>query len=207
MRNARLRPRAAVKLVVGLGNPGRRYAATRHNVGFRVVERWAARRGVALSERRFEGRFGRGELAGPPRVQVGVLEPETWMNRSGEAVAEALRWLPVDELPSDLLVVLDDVDLPLGRLRIRPSGSSGGHRGLADVIERLGREDFPRLRFGVGRPAEGWDTADWVLAPFSRDEERALGGAIEAAADAVDAVLTRGVRAAMDRFNAAPAAA
>jgi PTH1 family peptidyl-tRNA hydrolase len=162
---------------------------------------------VALPERRFGGRFGRGDLGGPPRVQVGVLEPETWMNRSGEAVAEALRWLPVEQVSSDLLVVVDDVDLPLGRLRIRPSGSSGGHRGLADVIERLGREDFPRLRFGVGRPPGGRDTADWVLSPFDRDEEAALGEAIEAAADAVDAVLVRGVRAAMDRFNAAPAEA
>jgi PTH1 family peptidyl-tRNA hydrolase len=196
-----------VKLVVGLGNPGRRYASSRHNVGFRIVERWAARRGVALSERRFGGRFGRGDLGGPPRVQVGVLEPETWMNRSGEAVAEALRWLPVEQVSSDLLVVVDDVDLPLGRLRIRPSGSSGGHRGLADVIERLGREDFPRLRFGVGRPPGGRDTADWVLSPFDRDEEAALGEAIEAAADAVDVVLVHGVRAAMDRFNAAPAEA
>ena len=136
-----------MKLVVGLGNPGRRYQATRHNVGFRIVERFAASRGIELGERRFEGRFGRGSVpvAGAASLDVGVLEPQTWMNHSGRSVAEALGALPVDDPAQDLLVVLDDVDLPFGRLRVRPAGGAGGHRGLADVIEALGRSDLPRL--------------------------------------------------------------
>jgi PTH1 family peptidyl-tRNA hydrolase len=198
-----------LKLVVGLGNPGRRYEATRHNVGFRVVERFAERCGIEVSQQRFQGRFGRGLLArdGGSPLDVGVLEPLTYMNHSGVAVLEALRLLPVAEPASDLLVVLDDVDLPFGRLRLRPSGGGGGHRGLSDVIARLGHGDFPRLRFGVGRPAVPMETAAWVLQAFSADEERALRGRVEDAADAVRETLAAGVRAAMNRFNADPASA
>jgi PTH1 family peptidyl-tRNA hydrolase len=198
-----------VKLVVGLGNPGPRYADTRHNVGFRVVARLAARRGIALDEERFQGCFGRGWLPTPEgdALELGLLQPLTWMNRSGVAVAEALAALPVEDPSRDLLVVFDDVDLPFGRLRLRPSGSAGGQKGLVDVIERLGRRDFPRLRFGVGRP-EGDDveTADWVLSPFSPDEAAELAGRMEAAAEAAEVALLEGVTAAMNRFNRDPAA-
>lgn len=147
--------------------------------------------------------FGRGEIACAQggSVPVAVLLPLTFMNRSGESVAEAVASLPV-ELPHDLLLVSDDVDLPFGRLRIRASGGAGGHRGLADVIEWLGRRDFPRLRFGVGRPDGGYATSDYVLQAFSRDEERALPELVERAAEAVHTVLTVGVAAAMNRFNA-----
>lgn len=194
-----------MKLVVGLGNPGPRYAATRHNVGFRVVERWAARRGIALDDERFGGRFGCGRARAPGavRLDVAVLEPLAFMNRSGACVGAALEGLGLDA--ADLLVVLDDVDLPFGRLRLRPSGSPGGHRGLADVIEVLGRSDLPRLRFGVGRSESGRDTADWVLERFSAQEEARLGACLEAAADAVDAALFEGVGAAMNQVNRAPA--
>jgi PTH1 family peptidyl-tRNA hydrolase len=197
-----------VKLVVGLGNPGPRYAATRHNVGFRIAERFAQRRGIALAERRFDGRFGRGWLRRPEAepIEVGVLEPETWMNRSGSAVAEALAELPVADPATDLLVAFDDVDLPFGRLRLRPGGGSGGHLGLRDVIEALGRSDLPRLRFGVGRPEIALDTREWVLAPFGADEEARLGPRLEAAAEAIETALCLGVRVAMDRFNADPGA-
>jgi PTH1 family peptidyl-tRNA hydrolase len=196
-----------VKLVVGLGNPGPRYAATRHNVGFRIVERFARDHRIGLDERRFGGRFGRGSLAlrAGARLDVGVLEPETFMNRSGEAVSEALRCLPVGEIAQDLLVALDDVDLPYGRLRIRPGGGPGGHRGLLDVIACLGRDDFPRLRFGVGRPALPIETTDWVLARFSPEEEAALDERLAAAAQAIETALGEGVSAAMNRFNRDPA--
>ena len=197
-----------MKLVVGLGNPGPRYAATRHNVGFRIAERFAQRCGIALAEHRFAGRFGRGWLRRPEAepVEVGVLLPETWMNRSGSAVAEALAGLPVAEPTTELLVAFDDVDLPFGRLRLRPGGGSGGHLGLLDVIEVLGRTDLPRLRFGVGRPEIALDTKEWVLAPFSAEEEARLGARLEAAAEAIETALCLGVRTAMDRFNADPGA-
>jgi PTH1 family peptidyl-tRNA hydrolase len=193
-----------VRLVVGLGNPGRRYRATRHNAGFRVLERFAERHRIALDEERFGGRFGRGPFGGE---DVALLEPLGWMNASGEGVAEAVAALRVEDPARDLLVVLDDADLPFGRLRVRPGGSDGGHRGLRDVLDALARQDVPRLRFGIGRPEQERDTVDWVLAPFSDDEERALPALLDRAAHAIETFLAEGVAAAMNRFNAAPAAA
>jgi len=198
-----------VKLVVGLGNPGPRYAGTRHNVGFRIAERFAERRGLPLDERRFGGRFGRGrvELGAGLLCDVGVLLPERYMNRSGQVVSEALGLLPVGAIEQDLLVVLDDVDLPFGRLRLRPGGGAGGHRGLSDVIACLGRDDFPRLRFGVGRPDLPMETADWVLQRFTEAEEALLGERLEAATSAIAAALGEGVAAAMNHVNRDPGAA
>lgn len=188
-----------MKLIVGLGNPGRRYAGTRHNVGFRVVDRFGARHRIALSARKFGGRFGRGDVGG---IETGLLEPETFMNLCGESVAEALRYLPVGDWRQDLIVVSDDVDLPFGRLRLRPGGGAGGHKGLRDIIDHLGGDGFARLRFGVGRPAGvAIDTADYVLQGFSDAEEKVLGARLEEAADALDAVLFDGIEKAMSRFN------
>lgn len=203
--------RYAVKLVVGLGNPGSRYALTRHNAGYRVVERLARDLGIALNERRFGGRFGRGRaaLVGGSSADVGILEPETWMNRSGDAVAAALEDLPIDDCSADLLIVFDDMDLPFGRLRVRPSGGAGGHNGLAHVLERLserGVENVPRLRFGIGR-SNGPDAKDaigWVLSPFSDEEEAILEVRLADAALAVQVVFAEGVAPAMNRFNRDP---
>ena len=194
---------SGVKLIVGLGNPGRRYASTRHNVGFRIVEALGARHRIAVNESRFEGRFGAGRIGD---VEIAILEPQTYMNASGECVAQALRGLGIDEPARDLLVVYDDVDLPLGRLRIRASGSDGGHQGMRDVIAQLGREDFARLRFGVGRSERGAGTTEHVLERFSPEEEERLAEAIPAAAAALEAAVLEGVAAAMNRFNAAPPA-
>ncbi len=193
-----------MKLVVGLGNPGPRYADTRHNVGVRVLERFASEHGLALDARRFGSRFGSGWLAGEPRLAVALLAPETFMNRSGEAVAEAVAELGVTDVAGDLLVVLDDVDLPFGRLRLRPAGGAGGHRGLADVTLRLARSDFARLRFGVGRPAADQETADHVLEAFSTEERALLPERTLRAARAVETALRQGVAAAMNEFNRDP---
>ncbi|HKA13882.1 MAG TPA: aminoacyl-tRNA hydrolase [Myxococcota bacterium] len=194
-----------MKLVVGLGNPGPRYADTRHNAGVRVLERFARDHGIALDARRFGSRLGRGWLAGEgPALEVALLAPETFMNRSGEAVAEAVDELGVADVAADLLVALDDVDLPFGRLRLRPAGGSGGHRGLSDVIERLARRDFARLRFGVGRPAADRETVDHVLEPFSPAEQVLLPERIARAARALESALRHGVAAAMNEFNRDP---
>jgi PTH1 family peptidyl-tRNA hydrolase len=213
-----------MKIVVGLGNPGRRYAATRHNIGARIVDRFAVDRGLTLSEHRFESRFGLGQIpskvvgptegpaVGPAegstegsaegsRLDVALLIPETYMNRSGSAVAEALSSLHVEDIRKDLLVVVDDLDLPFGRLRIRARGSSAGHRGLEDIAERIGSSDFPRLRFGIGRPEAEIDAVDWVLDAFSEAEEAALGERISLAAEAVGSILIDGVVPAMNRYN------
>lgn len=185
--------------MVGLGNPGRRYAETRHNVGARVVERVAERARIALDEERFDGRAGRGLVAGEETL---LLLPDTFMNRSGAAVAAALRALAPLDPARELLVVLDDADLPLGRLRLRARGSSGGHRGLADIIEVLGEEGFARLRFGIGRPAAARDTADFVLDRFEPAEREMVDEAVERGAAAVACFVAEGVAQAMNRFNA-----
>lgn len=190
-----------MKLVVGLGNPGPRYTRTRHNVGFRVVEALAERLRVPFGPSAFEGRFAR---ASWDALEVGLLAPETFMNASGEAVAEAVHRLPVADPGADLLVVFDDLDLPLGRLRLRARGSDGGHRGLRDVLDALGTEEIPRLRFGIGRPAPGADPVHWVLSPFGSEEEAVLRHAVPRAVDAVTCFLDEGIGAAMNRFNAAP---
>ncbi len=198
-----------MKLVVGLGNPGRRYASTRHNAGFRIVDRFAERHGLTLSSAKFGGRFGRGRALG---LDVGLLQPDTYMNLSGQSVAEALRFLPLEDPSCDLLIALDDVDLPFGRLRLRPAGGSGGHKGLQDVIDCLGSRELPRLRFGVGRPASATaaaavDTTDYVLEPFSKREEAALPAQIDVASDAIEVFLVDGIDAAMNRYNRDPDAA
>ena len=213
-----------MKIVVGLGNPGRRYAATRHNIGARIVDRFAGDRGFSLSEHRFESRFGLGRIPskadGPAedpadgqgegpgegpgpgsRLDVALLVPETYMNRSGSAVAEALSSLPVEDIREDMLVVVDDLDLPFGQLRIRPRGSSAGHRGLEDIVERIGSSDFPRLRFGIGRPEAEISAVDWVLDAFSNAEEIALEERIRLAAEAVGSILIDGVVPSMNRYN------
>jgi len=208
-----------MKLVVGLGNPGARYAATRHNVGARIVERFASDRGIPLAQRRFESRFGRGRIppqaGGPPKtsaepstdrqtLDVAVLIPETYMNHSGSAVAAALSALALEDIRTDLLVVVDDLDLPFGRLRIRPRGGSAGHRGLEDIAEQIDSSDFPRLRFGIGRPEPEIDPVDWVLRAFSSAEEAALEQRIPLAAEAIDSILIDGVVPSMNRYNRGP---
>jgi len=183
-----------VPLVVGLGNPGSRYADTRHNAGWWVVERLAARWGAAPGARRDEYRTWAGRFAGR---EVTLLEPLTFMNRSGDAVA---LWSEAHGLePGDLLVVADDVYLPAGHLRLRAGGSSGGHNGLADIERAIGTQDYARLRFGVGAATEG--LREHVLAQPQDDEREALVQAIETAAGAVESWIADGITMAMNRIN------
>lgn len=191
-------------LLVGLGNPGPRYARTRHNAGFRIVEHFALRHGIALDRDCCGGRFGRGRLR-VSGLEVAILEPLTFMNLSGEAVAAALRALALEDPARELLVVLDDVDLPVGRLRLRAAGGAGGHRGLGHIQDCLGRRDQRRLRFGVGRPDAGQETADYVLSPFTPEQEAALPAQLERACDALEAALGDDFAEAMNRFNRDPA--
>jgi len=182
-------------LIVGLGNPGREYQETRHNVGFRVVERLAERHGIDLRKHRHQAAYGEGRIAGQP---VLLAKPLTYMNLSGQAVAALARYHNL--APSDILVVTDDANLPLGRLRIRPRGTAGGHNGLKSIISCLQTTEFPRLRIGVGA-ADGRPMVDHVLGRFSRAESEAIAAAIEEAADAVELFLREGIEAAMNRYN------
>jgi PTH1 family peptidyl-tRNA hydrolase len=183
-----------MKAIVGLGNPGDAYAATRHNVGFEVIDELARRWQVTLKKWRRVA-----VLAIAKERDTLLMEPTTFMNLSGEAVLGVGSFYKVD--PSDWLVVVDDVNLPLGRIRMRKMGSAGGHNGLKSVIQHIG-SDFARLRIGVGRGDPKWDLADHVLARFEPEERRAVEEAIGRAADAVEMFVAQGVEPAMNRFNA-----
>jgi PTH1 family peptidyl-tRNA hydrolase len=187
-----------VKLVVGLGNPGRRYHATRHNIGFAVADTLARRLDAEFEHGRTNAlvaRVGRGDDA------VLVVKPLTMMNLSGEAVAGVAGFYKID--PLAILVVADDVNLPLGRLRARARGTAGGHNGFRSIIGCLGTEAFPRVRVGVGRGDPQRDLADHVLARFDDDERDEVQNAIARAADAVETFLAEGIEAAMNRYNRA----
>ena len=182
-----------MKVVVGIGNPGSRYAATRHNLGFRVVDRLAERHGIAVTRRRFDALVGEGAV-GASRVLL--VKPQTFVNLTGSAVAPLLRWHKCSI--GDILVVTDDLNLELGRLRVRSQGSHGGHNGLRSLIECLGTEAFSRVRIGIG---QGRDAVGHVLCRFGPDEEPLAESAADKAADAVGVWLDRGINAAMDAFN------
>jgi peptidyl-tRNA hydrolase, PTH1 family len=186
-------------LVAGLGNPGERYAGTRHNIGFLVVDELAGRlSGKWRRSLRFHAWMSEGTLGG---MRALLVKPLTYMNESGDAVGRILRYRGAE--PDRLAVVLDDADLPLGRLRIRARGSSGGHRGLLSIIQAVGSEDFVRIRVGIGRETDGRGLVDYVLASFSPEEREIVDGAIERAAEAVVCVMESGVEAAMNAFNGA----
>jgi PTH1 family peptidyl-tRNA hydrolase len=185
-----------MRLIVGLGNPGRRYAATRHNVGFEVVDvlagRWKA--GWESAPRGIEGLVARDRVA-----DTLLAKPLTFMNLSGHAVGELLRYFKID-LP-DLLIVVDDVNLELGRLRARARGTAGGHNGLKSLIAQLGTEDFARLRIGVGRGDARRDLADHVLATFDPDERTVVAETVSRTADAVELFVAEGIGPVMNKFN------
>jgi PTH1 family peptidyl-tRNA hydrolase len=185
-----------MRLIVGLGNPGKRYASTLHNAGFLAVDRFAERNRLGPEARKFQGAFRRGRVAGQ---DVGVLKPETFMNLSGESVAEALRYLPIE--PTDVIAVFDDMDIPAGRLRLRKSGGHGGHNGMRSLIEHLGTTDFPRIRVGIGRPEGERDATGHVLAKPAADTARIFDENVDRAAQALESILADGIDIAMNRFN------
>lgn len=184
-----------MKLLVGLGNPGNKYVGTRHNIGFLVAERLAERHRISLKKKGYQGIYGVGRVAGE---EVTVLLPQTFMNLSGASVNAAFQSLGVT--PGDLIVVYDDLDLEFGWLRIRPDGGHGGHNGIKDICNVLGRKDFLRLRVGIGRPAHG-NTTGHVLGRFSAEEAKHLPQVVETAVDAVETMLSVSVETAMNRFN------
>ena len=188
-----------MKLIVGLGNPGREYERHRHNIGFMVVEALLARARANLNQEKFAAKVGQGTLAGE---RVLFVEPQTFMNLSGRSVAEAARFYKV--AVEDVLVIHDELDLPLGRLQLKAGGGSGGHNGLKSIVSSLGDESFIRLRFGIGKP-EGPNArervADYVLSNFDDGERREMDALIDRAMDMAELWIREGLSVAMNRFN------
>ena len=188
-----------MKLIVGLGNPGQQYRNTRHNVGFRALDEIAERLGARFDQEKYDGLLATAEYEGTCLM---LLKPLTYMNLSGTSVAKAAR----NRVPKaeHVIVILDEIQLPLGTVRIRHEGSHGGHNGLRSVIEHLGSQGFPRLRIGIGQKKAGQDLSDHVLSTFAPDEKPDVDRAIATAADAALCCVAEGVAKAMNRFNKRP---
>jgi len=184
-------------LVVGLGNPGRQYEGTRHNVGFRAADELARRAGADIRRAKFHALTGEALLGGQ---SVLLLKPTTYMNLSGQAVGEAARFYKLP--PDHVLVISDDVSLRLGKLRLRRGGSAGGHNGLKSIIEHLGSDQFPRLKIGVGaKPHPDYDMAEWVLGRIQGPDAATMDQAVQRAAEAVECLLEFGFDKAMNLYN------
>lgn len=188
-----------MKLVVGLGNPGKKYQGTRHNVGFDVLACLAGRCAIGRPKAKFNAEVAETTIKNQKTI---LLSPLTFMNLSGQSVRAAVDFykLPLTEV----LVICDDINLEVARLRLRPTGSAGGQNGLKDIINRLGSQDFGRLRIGVGRPPPRWDAADFVLGKFSAEDAVEIERAVGRAADAVETWVENGIQSAMNQFNADP---
>ncbi|MEL6108470.1 MAG: aminoacyl-tRNA hydrolase [Planctomycetota bacterium] len=185
-----------MKLIVGLGNPGRKYEQTRHNVGFMVAAKIAVLHSASTARVKFEGELAEASIAG---AKVAILCPQTYMNASGQSVRKALDFYKLEL--EHILVICDDLNLESGRLRIRPSGSAGGQNGIKDIIRHLGTESFARLRVGIGRPPEGWAVTDYVLGKFNKSEQDTFEAATTQAAHAAICWAGEGVGSAMNQFN------
>jgi len=183
-------------VVVGLGNPGKKYADTRHNVGFWVVELLALKHKIKMTKLKFKALYGEGVICGK---KVLLVMPQTYMNLSGESVRDIINWYKVPV--KNIIIIYDDIDLPVGRLRIRPKGSAGTHNGMRSIIYQIMSDEFPRVRVGIDKPPEGWDLANYVLSKFSKEDREKIQQAVVSAADAVEGIIGCGVDQAMSKFN------
>lgn len=183
-----------MKVIVGLGNPGRKYSDTRHNIGFRALEEVARRYSIEKEESRFDSIIGHIRIGGE---KVLLVKPLTYMNLSGKAVQPLMRWFKLDL--AELIVVYDDMDLAPGTVRLRAQGGSGGHKGMTSIIERLGSKEFARIRIGIGRPDN--DAIDWVLGKFGAAEQKLMDEAINRTGDALECWVKQGIDRAMNEYN------
>lgn len=184
-------------IIVGLGNPGKEYENTRHNIGFDVIDRIAEQENIAVLEKKHRAVIGKGTAGGQKCI---LAKPLTYMNLSGESVRELIDYYKIDET-SELIVISDDISLEVGQIRIRKKGSAGGHNGLKNIIAGLGHDQFIRVKMGVGEKPKGWDLADYVLGHFSAPERKIMDEAAERAAEAVRMVIEKGADAAMNEYN------
>lgn len=184
-------------LIIGLGNPGKDYVNTRHNIGFDVIETLAEEERISVLEKRHKAVIGKGLVAGR---KVLLAMPQTYMNLSGECVRELVDYYKVDET-CEVIVISDDISLPPGQLRIRKKGSAGGHNGLKNIIAQLGHDEFYRIKMGVGEKPKGYDLADYVLGHFTKEERSIMNEAAKEACEAIRMILSEDIEKAMNRFN------
>ena len=187
-------------LIAGLGNPGKDYAGTRHNIGFEVIDLLRRETSIDINRAKFSAHFGEG-LAWGKKIMLAM--PQTYMNLSGRAIRDIVRFykIPSEELSSRLIVIYDDADIPPGSVRIRQSGSHGGHNGIKDIMYQLETDCFIRVRVGIGEKPKGWDLADYVLSKFKPNEADEIKNGIEKAALGVEIIVKEGVTSAMNKFN------
>ncbi len=184
-------------LIAGLGNPGKEYVGTRHNIGFEVADAICSKFDIKLNKEKFRAQFGDGYISGE---KVIVAKPQTYMNLSGESIREIAEWYKIDT--ENIIIIYDDISLPLGKLRIREKGSAGGHNGIKNIIYQLQSDIFPRIKIGVGAPNHpDFDMKDYVLGKFSADETKILIKSAVAAVSAVEEIIAQGAKSAMNKFN------
>lgn len=186
-----------MKIIAGLGNPTKEYEGTRHNIGFSVIDKLADKYNISMNEKKHKAICGKGMIEGE---KVILLKPQTYMNLSGESVVDAVNFYKVDP-EEDVIIIYDDIDLDVGKLRIRAKGSAGGHNGMKNIIAHLGTQVFPRIRVGVGAKPKDWDLADYVLGRFSKEELPEIEAGRETACEAVKIIVSQGAEAAMNRIN------
>ena len=186
-----------MKIIAGLGNPTKEYEGTRHNIGFSVIDKLADKYNISMNEKKHKAICGKGMIEGE---KVILLKPQTYMNLSGESVVDAVNFYKVDP-EEDVIIIYDDLDLDVGKLRIRAKGSAGGHNGMKNIIAHLGTQVFPRIRVGVGAKPKDWDLADYVLGRFPKEELPEIEAGRETACEAVKIIVSQGVEAAMNRIN------
>ena len=184
-------------LIAGLGNPTRQYDHTRHNVGFDVIDALAEKYHISINEKKHKALLGKGVINGQ---KVILAKPQTYMNLSGESIAEIVNFYKLDP-ESEMLIIFDDISLAPGNIRVRKKGSAGGHNGIKSIISSVGTSNFMRIKVGVGEKPQGWDLADHVLGRFSSGDRKLVDEAIEFAADAVEKIITDGPDAAMNEYN------
>lgn len=186
-----------MKIIAGLGNPTKEYEGTRHNIGFSVIDKLADKYNISMNEKKHKAICGKGMIEGE---KVILLKPQTYMNLSGESVVDAVNFYKVDP-EEDVIIIYDDIDLDVGKLRIRAKGSAGGHNGMKNIIAHLGTQVFPRIRVGVGAKPKDWDLADYVLGRFPKEELPEIEAGRETACEAVKIIVSQGVEVAMNRIN------
>ncbi len=185
-----------MKIIVGLGNPDREYAGTRHNIGFDAITAISDKTGISVTEKKFKALIGKGTICGQ---KVILMKPQTYMNLSGEAVIEAVNFFKAE--PTDVCIIYDDVNLEPGFIRVREKGSAGGHNGIKNIISHLGSESFPRIRIGVGEKPKEWDLKDYVLGHFSKEDEVKIREALDEAVTAAELFVVDDIAKAMNTFN------